>query len=396
MSEYNKITYCMVDNVYPMVEQSLNKNLNKYKNAIADFINYNHEYLYDVAPCNIIYHRQTDVDNLFKALGFTENDICDAMRDSFFWNISYHPRAAKEPYVIVLMMAIRYFLKKKMNKEAELTIVYLAFSGMFYASLYRGKAFPSVDPSKYRAVMDYVVNNMLTNKHDLKIHGNVFGAIRSQCNTILETYKSIFLERSDDKEYADVVQQIRDREKSWLMNIAKLYYKAKEDKLYLNMETDNLSDTKEFRITDNDSLKATRYTQNTVNYLVSNTVSLQIANKCKDSNVKATEIKDIMESLLSNKDNLEDITRVTNILICDFMKNNPDKSINSIDFISHSIKTKPNTKDAYIIELKDTMLKWLDENSPNFRKRKSRIATKISYQKALLMYITLAIVYANK
>ena len=50
----------------------------------------------------------------------------------------------------------------------------------------------------------------------------------------------------------------------------------------------------------------------------------------------------------------------------------------------------------YILEMKDTMLRWLDENSPNFRKRKSRAATKISYQKALLMYITLAIVYANK
>ena len=103
-----------------------------------------------------------------------------------------------------------------------------------------------------------------------------------------------------------------------------------------------------------------------------------------------------MESILADKENLDDVTRVINILICDFMKNNPDKNINSIDFISHSIKAKPNTKDEYILEMKDTMLRWLDENSPNFRKRKSRAATKISYQKALLMYITLAIVYANK
>ena len=149
------------------------------------------------------------------------------------------------------------------------------------------------------------------------------------------------------------------------MNIAKLYYRAKEEKLYLNMETDNLSDTKEFRITDNDSLKATRYTQNTVNYLVSNAVSLQICNKCKDSNVKATEVKDIMESILADKENLDDVTRVTNTLICDFMKNNPDKSINSIDFISHSIKAKPNTKDEYILEMKANNFKIEITPSPS-------------------------------
>ena len=109
-----------------------------------------------------------------------------------------------------------------------------------------------------------------------------------------------------------MVQQLRDRTRSFLYNISSLYYEAYENKNYLNYETDNLSDTDEFRITDNDSLKATRYTQNTVNYLLNNTVSLQIANKCKDQNIKATEVKDIMESILADKSYLDDLYRVIN------------------------------------------------------------------------------------
>ena len=56
---------------------------------------------------------------------------------------------------------------------------------------------------------------------------------------------------------------------------------------------------------------------------------------------------------------------------------------------------KPNTKDEYIIELKETILKWLDENSPNYRRRKNRKATAISYYKSILTYITLCISAAN-
>ena len=57
---------------------------------------------------------------------------------------------------------------------------------------------------------------------------------------------------------------------------------------------------------------------------------------------------------------------------------------------------KNGSKDKYILELKQIILHWLDESSDNYRRRKSRTATAISYYKAILMYITLAITMANK
>jgi hypothetical protein len=127
-----------------------------------------------------------------------------------------------------------------------------------------------------------------------------------------------------------------------------------------------------------------------------NQVSLQLCNKCKDDNVKASEVKDIMTAIISDKNNLSELTRVVNILICDFMREYPGKSINSIDFMGHSLVQKPNTRDPYIIELNKIITTWLDENSANYRRRKSRIATANSYKRACVTYITLAIVAANK
>lgn len=396
MADYSKVTYVIIDKLYPLVAPAIEKNLNKFKNCISDFINANHKQLYDVGPYDIIYFKRSDAEKMFKALGISENEVLEIMEDCFFWRIPYNPPCAKEPYILVLMCIIRYFLIHKKQKEAEITTCYLAFSGKVYASLFVGAAFPKAPPSKYRAVMDYVINNKLTNKHSLKSEGTLFGAVKAQMNTWLDTYGPDLVGRADDDDIGKMIQQVRDRVKSFLMNIAKLYYEAYENKLYLNYETDNLSDGKEFRITDNDSLRASRYTENAINYMVTNAVSLQMCNKCKDENVKASEVKDIMTAIITDKTNIEQLTRVTNILICDFMRNYPGKSINSIDFMAHSLVQKPNSKDKYIIELNQTLVSWLDENSPNYRRRKNRIATANSYKRACLTYLTLAIVAANK
>lgn len=396
---YDKVTSIVVTKVAPIVEASVSKSLAPLKKVISEFMNRNYDKIYAIAPYDRIYFNQNDVDSIFKALGTTEKEIANIMSECFFWDIPYNPPCAKEPYVMCLMMVIRYLLKKKQQKDAEMVAIYLAFSGKFYSSVH-GLAFPTAPPSKYPTVMDYVVNNMLTEKFDLRREGTVFGAIKSLVITWMGTYRdgmTVELKgRPDDDELGKIVQQLRDRERSFMMNIAVLYYDAYNNKTYLNFETDNLETGAEFRLTDNDAARAARYTENTVNYMVSNAVSMQLCNKCKDQNIKPTEIRDIMESIITNNNNLQDIRRVVNILICDFMKNYPGKSVSSVEFISHSIRAKPNIKDKYIIELNDIITSWLNENSDNYRRRKSRLSTANSYKKAVLMYIVLIINMTSK
>jgi hypothetical protein len=284
------------------------------------------------------------------------------------------------------MAIILYFLKHKKQKEAEISIIYLAFSGKFYASLF-AKWFP-IPPSKYRSTMDYVVNNMLNDKFDLKTTGSVFGAVRKLALTTLETYKNEILNDCEDDDIKYFVQQLRDRETAFLYKIAKLYYNAFENKYYLNYESDDISeDAKKYRITDSDATTAARITENTINYLLTNNVDLSICLEYKDINLKSTELRDIMESIVSEKAYINQMYRVCNILICDYMRSNPGGRINSVQFVDYSLREQPNTKDQYIIELNETIMSWLDETSPLYRKRKSRPASAVAYRKGVKFYI---------
>ena len=376
--------------IYPIIASALKKNDAKFKNNIKKFIQDRHEQLFAVAPYDRIFFNQTDIDNMFKSLDISESSIRALMMETYYWDKPLNPQCAKEPYVETLMCCIRYYLKSNDLKYATLTCTYLAFTGKFYASVH-GAAFPTVAPVKYKSVMDYVVNNMLSDKFDLKKYGTVFGAIESMCKTYLNTYIKDFKDPNiSDDDFKLLVQQLRTREMSFMMNIATLYYEAYENKYYLNYESEN-EDPDEFRLTQSDATTALRITEKTMSYLTSTYVSLDICNKCKDANVKALEIKDIMESILGDNNNLPKVRRLINILICNFMENNPGKKVGSIEFVAFSTKPKPNTKVPIEIEQKQIVVSWLDENSPNYRKRKSREATANSYIKSILMYFALTI-----
>lgn len=384
-------TLVIYKEIYPIIEEKLKTRTNQYKGMMADFINRNHRYIFDIAPYSMIYYRDSDKKDYFKSLNIEEVEIVNHLKNCFFWNTSYNPDCIKEAMVVCSMCAIKYFLKNKKQKEAELSMIYLCFSGKFYASLFSAY-FPKAAPDKNRAVMDYVINNSLSNKFDLKQTGSVFGAIQNMVTTYINTYKDDIIGDLDDDELGWYIQQLRDREKHFFRNIAEKYYEAYENRSYLNSEHENLdNELGQFNLTENDSNRAARYTQNSLMYMLNNSVSMGFCNSCKDSLVSAMEIKDIMEAILGNKDNIPDIQKVISIIICDFIKNNPKRRIGSADFFAYTRQAKPNTKDSYINDLKKTIVSWLDENSSNYRRRKSRQATANSYYNAIILYFTLAI-----
>jgi hypothetical protein len=126
------------------------------------------------------------------------------------------------------------------------------------------------------------------------------------------------------------------------------------------METENYdSDAGEFRLTENDSIRASRITEASVSYLTRNAVNMSICKmSCKDPEIKPTELFDIMEGICGDKNNLPQIHRVVNIIICDFIRNYPKQKVGGVEFIVHTIKPKPNIKDAYIEDDGDIILEY--------------------------------------
>ena len=385
-----KVTTVAIDKIYPLVENSLSKNTTKYKKNIQNFFESRSTELYDTAPCSRILFGNNERDDFFKSIDIKREDIRECLKDTYYWNINFSPVAAKDEMTMTMMMIIRYFIKKNDKVNTELSSIYLAFSGMFYATNH----YNSFRIVPYRHVMDYVVNNMLTMKYDLKREGSVFGAVRSICRTWLDTYKSKF-NNPDDEEVAELIKQLQGRIKSFIKNIAKLYYEAHDNKLYMSYDSDS-ADEETFRIADNDSLRTERCVENAMNFINNNNVDIKLCQMSSDKNVKVSEVKSIIESIQDDKKSISEIKELFRLLISEYMQNSRDKNVATIEFVSYCIKAKPNSKNSNVIRQKEIIEGWLDEKSDQYRKRKSRAATKSSYYTSVLTYYVLVINKANK
>lgn len=391
----NVIDDSIKKNLYPLVEISIKKNTNKVKQCVGRFMNSRSEDLYDIAPCSRIFFGANDLEDFYKSIGFTEKDVISKIENAYFFNISnFNPRAAKDPFTEAVLCIIRYFYINNRPKETELYSIYLAFSGKFYPSIHSG-SFPVVQPSEYRYIMEYVVNNELSNRYDIKREKSVFGVIKSISNTWIKTYGDK-LKRFEDEDITYLIQQLHNRIKSFMKNIADVYYKVYDKKdVYFNYNSDNL-DNDNYRIADNDAVRMERYTEKTMNYLNARTVNYKLCKMCADQNIKTDEIKSIIETILNDRDEIVLVRELVRLTISIYLVENRDKDITDISFINSSITPKPNTKNPDILRQKQIIEGWLDEKSPTYRKRKSRPATKNSYYNAILTYFVLSIFEANK
>ena len=382
----------ILDELYPLVKSKLdNKSIErKFISNIAQFFNIKSTQINDIAPYTNIYFNQSDLDKLFKSIDKKKKEVIDILSKCWFWDQDIRPKCTKEPYVEVLMCAIRYYIIANNIKYTEMITIYLLFSGKFYASIYSSLWRFPVNPS----IMDYVINNNLSDKYDLKKEGTVFKAIKKLANTYLDKYsKDIASRDHSDNDFKNNIQQLRDREKSFLGNIFTSYIEAAESKSYLNYETDNL-DPDKFRITDNDSAKASRITESAIGILTTQKVSREYCNNAHDSRVKSEQVQSILENIiLSDKNNIPQLKRVINIMICDFMSGNPGVPVNSAAFLSYAITAKPNTKNDLVIEMKTTILSWLEQDAV-YRKRSATKATAISYYRSIVCYLAQVIMKA--
>lgn len=390
-----KVTRVAVNKIYPVIDNRLSKsaNVTAYKKNIENFIKARSTDLYDTVPMRRIPFLQEDIDDFFKAVKIDKNQITSFLTETYYWNMNFNPRAAKDEFTMTMMMVIRFFILENKMKDAEISAIYLAFSGKFYPSIHSQKW--KIPPEQYRYVMEYVLNNVLTMKYDLKREGSVFGAVRSICLTWLNTYKSKF-KNPDDEDVADMIQQLHGRIKSFLGNIASAYYDAyaKKDVWFTYSSDSNEQDT--YRVADSDSLLAERCVENAMNVITSRQVNYKLCRYASDKNVKTDEIKSIIESIQEDPDNLPLIRELYQIIVAEYFNESKEKDVSSYDFIAKTIVAKPNTKNKNIIRQKQIIEEFLNENSPAYRKRKSRDATRSSYHRSILTYYVLVMNEANK
>lgn len=383
--EYGAMTNVLYTNLYPLVKEKLEKRESQYKAAIADFLNKNHAAIHDISIYDNVIYSNTDKEKIFNSLTIEEAQVESIMKGCYWYKKPINPNFVIEPYIETLMCAMIYFLKNKKQREAEITLIYMAFSGKVFASLY-GKYFKKIKPVKARSVMDFVINSMLNDKFTIKAEGSVFNAVKKICIQLIDKYHSRITNNPTDEEYWYFLQQLRNRMNDFFRHLSNKFYEAYTNKNYLNFESDSVNqDVESFRISDSDATIASRLTQTAVNYMLTTVVSLKICNGFSDPNIKPTELKGLMEAILADKNNIPLINKVCNIIICNFLQTHPGKNVGSVEFLAYWFQAKPNTKDKNILEMQQIIEGWLNQND-NYRRRKSRPATAISYRKAIVYY----------
>lgn len=387
-----KDTKAILTEAYPVIEVALKKNTAKYKKYLSEYINKNSDILYSNIPSKQLYFTQTDCDNYFKSINVDSKVIKNAIAHTYYYEIgNFNPRYAKDETTIALICTVRYYFLHNMKKELELSLINTAFSGKYYPSIWHG-SFPVTAPSEH--VMEYALTHLATNKFDIVREGSVIGAVKSIANTWVDSYKDRFRDFHDD-DVVYVVQQLHNRLRSFMNNIAELYYDAYENKdAYITYDSDDVSEDN-YHIADSDSLMIDRYVTATMNYINSHGLNYKVCKLASNDLVKFDELKGIIDMLTRDNKNVPIIKDYITLMISTYYMDTNKKNIKDIDFISYSISPKPNSKNPYHLKLKELSEKMLINNAANFSRRRSRGATESAYFRAFNAYFALLIQEAN-
>ena len=394
--KFDATTTAYLNKLYPVVDSKLKTSSGKssFKKCVSKFMSARQQFLYDSLPCSRILFGESDAQELFKAIGINKGEVTDVILKTYYGNEpNFSPKAAKDEFTVLLITIIRWFLQNKMNKEAELAMVYLSFSGKFYPSLHY-RSFPATVPARH--VMEYTVNNVLGVKYDIVSEGSVIGSIRKIGMTWLTTYNDRFKSfRDEDVVY--IIQQLYSRIGSFMKNIATEYYKVYDhkDDLYIAYATDSLDDDN-YHLADSDSLRVAKITEKTVSYITNTGVDYSACKACSDVNITTNEMKSIMESLVGDPKSTVKIKELVMLMVTAYFAQTKDKDITNPKFITFSIAPKPNAKQKELVRIQELIVELLSENSPAYLRRRSRIATKNSFEKAIKLYFALSIHNANR
>ena len=391
-------TEAVLKEIYPIIEKIMKERYIQWKKCMSDFIQSRSEDLFDIAPCERIYYTDRDRDLLYSSLNINPQTIREGLKHTYYWNKHpFKPQQAKDEISIICLCIVRYFSLQKNEKDLDLAMIYQSFSGKYYPSIHYG-FFKTVAPSKYRHVMEYVVNHKLTQKYELKAAGSVIGAVKSLNKTWEVTYRDM-IKSFDDEDVTYLIQQLHTRLKSFMKNIASLYYEAYKDKEYITYDKDSLpgeGDSGMYHLTSNDSFKLQQYVERTMEKINTSQVDYAICKQVSDNNVKTEEVKNILEAILNERDNLKKVKEMITLMIASFMEESEIKEVNSIYFLNHCIKQRSNIQNSELLRIKEIEEELLEDNSVAYRKRKHRNPTRLSYHKCIAYYFALIIIKANK
>lgn len=374
------------DNLYPIVEKSLNdkQNQKKYKENIDRYMARHIDCYSSIGPSTRPTLSPSDISNFLEIVGLPEKTIKDCLATMKGNNSAW--KNFNSPYNIGIVLSIRYFGKQKNPDQIRNGLLYMV-TNIYQYMFWKYYHYP---PNE--AVMAYTIAN-LSQRFKLKKSGTILAALMDIMETCYDTHKS----RIDKCMDIDILKFINDatsRINSFMKKLRNEFEENIKNENYLQSEKDDFSDEHYYEA-DSDSFAIERITNKVLTNLVINGPDRQLitfaANNCSVS------VNTLQTSILTlvSENNREDIRSMIERLLALYLNDNPSganiKDIGTNKFYVYCTRVyrQSNTSNPNIIEIKKILDKWVDEL--DLKRKVSTPGSLGNYRKAIFMFFVFTI-----
>jgi hypothetical protein len=392
--DYNMANTVILDSLYPIIQTNLSKKENK--DALIKLIGkYFDKYSYLLLSTNFsdrILFSEDFKEQTLSICGLTTAQVENVLKQSTLsptW-ISYNP------FCIVGTLILRYLelssAKKKTDmQQHEITAMLLYISMPLFISACYG----SFKYTPNKQIMDYTITN-LSNNFLIRSYGTIQGMIQHTVDGSHETYYDNLM-KSTDEDLNTYISALKTRLKGNMKAIATAYYDNHKSGKYLNLENDNF-DEENYHEADSMSFGIDRMANKVTLSIVSHGFDAGIVQRCaKFSDVSTHKLGIIVDAILmDNRDELKPF--ISNILLL-FVDNGKRSltQVNSRYFIACCLEMyKTNSLKSIIVDIKNTLISWIETSTNRFGKSFVRKNTIDSYRKALFMIFMYTIFEESK
>lgn len=396
--------------LYPQVEKSLSQKerLIEFQTGIDKFLANNIDKLNTLGPLRYVAFPQKNIDQLIQCLGLTTKELQDVgnvVRKNRKLNTDY--TISTNPLYVSLTMATRYFIlqadealkahNKKLVDACEDNLkrcsYYMAVSN--YGLVMR-RYFKKCEPNE--AVMQYAISSMIE-KNRIRQTGSMLDTIYITTADCFEFYRERLKECTDDT-VIRYINDVRTRLNSIMRNISNAYYKAFEEKHYLQSESESLEDEK-FYQADSNTQFINRLTNKVVQTLVTNGPDMKLVEfAAKNNRMAVSDLRSYAVTLCTQKQ-MEELEAIVESLLVLFFSLDSTRSYTPRDigtnkflYVCLNVYKTPNTNNKQIIRIKEVLDKWV--NDLNMYKKAGTVGTINNHRRAIYMLIVLSIIKSAK
>ena len=105
----------ILDEIYTMVKP--NFDAKKLKLCIERFVHKNHDSLYDYAPVDRIYWKDSDINDFFTATKIDIKEVTETLPSLYYWKQD-ELQACKDEFSLTCLMCLRYLLKEDSHNKS--------------------------------------------------------------------------------------------------------------------------------------------------------------------------------------------------------------------------------------------------------------------------------------